>query len=81
MIAPSHMPRMNLTAKSAPKDLQAACAHNATDHTKMLILHNFRHCGRRGEGMSMLSIVLTSSIFQRGSTAGQGFADTRRQGS
>ena len=35
---PSHIPRMNLTANRAPKDLQAACDRRATAHTKMLML-------------------------------------------
>ena len=38
VIEPSHMPRMNRTAKRPPKFLQAACEQSATPHMKMLML-------------------------------------------
>ena len=38
VIEPSQMPRMNRTAKSAPKDLHDAWQQSATDHTKMFKL-------------------------------------------
>lgn len=37
-VEPSHAPRMNRTAKSAPKDLQAAWESNATAQMNMLML-------------------------------------------
>lgn len=46
VIAPSHMPRIKRTANRPPNEWHAACAHSATDQTKMLTLEI-------GEGLSI----------------------------
>lgn len=45
VIAPSQMPRMKRTANSPPKDLQAACAHSATDQMNILTLESGKDTG------------------------------------